>query len=343
MIKAIETTYKGYRFRSRLEARWAVAFDACGVSWTYEEEGFDLGERVGWYLPDFRLDFGRTPDLNPTIEIKPLSARPYGGVRLPKVYMAGSMRSGEGWRGIGVTDRSSRTGSTFSVNEWAGSSFLAHGRFIYVGPFSISDDHGCAHGSPHMAFGCGDEFFGEKTRYRRELIEECQDRIFRCDIFAAYIDRDDCFGTLVEIGMAKAMDKLIWVGISPDVARNLAYKAYGYIDEEEYRAEKDHEMWFAQDLADHSVIVDKDKAADAFNSYVDSIELKRLPSEITQGLAISSSGQLHFVIYGDPMECSVFNCRSGQFETNASMLGINDYAAMAARSARFEHGQRGAA
>lgn len=52
-IKAIETTYKGYRFRSRLEARWAVFFDALGVRWEYEPEGYDLGE-AGWYLPDFR-------------------------------------------------------------------------------------------------------------------------------------------------------------------------------------------------------------------------------------------------------------------------------------------------
>ena len=35
-LKAIETEYKGYRFRSRLEARWAVFFDACGVKWEYE-------------------------------------------------------------------------------------------------------------------------------------------------------------------------------------------------------------------------------------------------------------------------------------------------------------------
>lgn len=54
MIQAIETKYKGYRFRSRLEARWAVFFDALGVQWEYEKEGFDLGER-GWYLPDFWL------------------------------------------------------------------------------------------------------------------------------------------------------------------------------------------------------------------------------------------------------------------------------------------------
>lgn len=54
MIKAIETRYNGYRFRSRLEARWAVFFDALGVKWEYEKEGYDLGE-WGWYLPDFWL------------------------------------------------------------------------------------------------------------------------------------------------------------------------------------------------------------------------------------------------------------------------------------------------
>jgi hypothetical protein len=56
-IKAIETIYKGYRFRSRLEARWAVFFDALGIEWVYEPEGYDLGE-AGWYLPDFWFDFG---------------------------------------------------------------------------------------------------------------------------------------------------------------------------------------------------------------------------------------------------------------------------------------------
>ena len=65
MIKAIETQYKGYRFRSRLEARWAVFFDALCLRWEYEPEGFDLGE-FGWYLPDFYL-----PDWDVWIEVKP--------------------------------------------------------------------------------------------------------------------------------------------------------------------------------------------------------------------------------------------------------------------------------
>ena len=54
MIKAIETEYKGYRFRSRLEARWAVFFDAIGAKWEYEPEGYELADGT-MYLPDFVL------------------------------------------------------------------------------------------------------------------------------------------------------------------------------------------------------------------------------------------------------------------------------------------------
>lgn len=53
-IKAIETYYKGYRFRSRLEARWAVFFDAAGIEYEYEPEGFRL-EDGSCYLPDFKI------------------------------------------------------------------------------------------------------------------------------------------------------------------------------------------------------------------------------------------------------------------------------------------------
>lgn len=49
----IQTMYKGHRFRSRLEARWAVFFDAYGIEWEYEKEGYELPS--GWYLPDFWL------------------------------------------------------------------------------------------------------------------------------------------------------------------------------------------------------------------------------------------------------------------------------------------------
>lgn len=53
-MKAIETVYKNRRFRSRLEARWAVFFDALGIKWYYEPQGFQKGDRR--YLPDFAID-----------------------------------------------------------------------------------------------------------------------------------------------------------------------------------------------------------------------------------------------------------------------------------------------
>lgn len=62
--KPIETHYAGCRFRSRLEARWAVFFDHLGIVWQYESEGYELstGDR---YLPDFYL-----PDFDQWVEVK---------------------------------------------------------------------------------------------------------------------------------------------------------------------------------------------------------------------------------------------------------------------------------
>lgn len=77
-IPPIETRYAGCRFRSRLEARWAVFFDTVGIPWQYEPQGFELTplpaeliekmhndwlrepqesdhEHLGRYLPDFWL------------------------------------------------------------------------------------------------------------------------------------------------------------------------------------------------------------------------------------------------------------------------------------------------
>lgn len=64
-IKPIETTYNGYRFRSRLEARWAVFFDTIGLRYKYESEGLKMSGDV-CYLPDFWL-----PDWKKYVEIKP--------------------------------------------------------------------------------------------------------------------------------------------------------------------------------------------------------------------------------------------------------------------------------
>lgn len=62
-ITAIETSYAGCRFRSRLEARWAVFFNHLGVPWAYEPQGYLIDGRP--YLPDFWL-----PSLGAWAEVK---------------------------------------------------------------------------------------------------------------------------------------------------------------------------------------------------------------------------------------------------------------------------------
>lgn len=52
-VKAIETKFDGYKFRSRIEARWAMVFKLLGQPYEYEKEGYDLGGE--WYLCDFWL------------------------------------------------------------------------------------------------------------------------------------------------------------------------------------------------------------------------------------------------------------------------------------------------
>lgn len=67
-IKAIQTEYKGHKFRSRLEARWAIFFDIIGLVWEYEPDGYDL-DGV-WYLPDFRV-YSKNTEAVSFYEIKP--------------------------------------------------------------------------------------------------------------------------------------------------------------------------------------------------------------------------------------------------------------------------------
>ncbi|TQS30021.1 hypothetical protein [Microbispora sp. KK1-11] len=66
-LQAIETQYSGCRFRSRLEARWAVFFDTLGIPWEYEPQGYLIGPEDNRrpYLPDFYL-----PGIGTWVEVK---------------------------------------------------------------------------------------------------------------------------------------------------------------------------------------------------------------------------------------------------------------------------------
>ncbi len=78
----IPTTYRGVRFRSRLEARWAAFMDALRWPWVYEPT--DLCS----YIPDFVVSF-TSPLL---VEVKPALEREELAAHLPRI-------ADSGWQG----------------------------------------------------------------------------------------------------------------------------------------------------------------------------------------------------------------------------------------------------
>jgi hypothetical protein len=90
----------------------------------------------------------------------------------------------------------------------------------------------------HLGYFHGSEGYGNHgydmsdARGRRLIVSECEAAISRADLVFAYLNSPDCFGTLAEIGMAKAQGKFVYVAI-------------------EHTAEwEGTDYWFIEELAD---------------------------------------------------------------------------------------------
>jgi hypothetical protein len=68
-FEALETVAFSHKFRSRLEARWAVFFENLSLKWEYEPQGFLIDDVS--YLPDFRVFTPQGKEI--WYEIKPLN------------------------------------------------------------------------------------------------------------------------------------------------------------------------------------------------------------------------------------------------------------------------------
>ena len=105
--KAIDTYYAKRFFRSRLEARWAVFFDALKIEWDYEREGYELGGIR--YLPDFWLpgvylrrkaDVGLWVEIKPTVEEMKENERKFFILDKPVVVFVGAPPGYDDNRGV---------------------------------------------------------------------------------------------------------------------------------------------------------------------------------------------------------------------------------------------------
>lgn len=83
-IAAKPTTYNGYLFRSKLEAKWAVFFDRLGKPYEYEPEAFRCNDgsqyTPDFYLPELMIRIFGSEKAGAYLEVKPLgflSGLPY--------------------------------------------------------------------------------------------------------------------------------------------------------------------------------------------------------------------------------------------------------------------------
>lgn len=90
--------------------------------------------------------------------------------------------------------------------------------FIYTGAFTIGCDHGCSHKKfetfNDSTRGSGTHGAASSTCVETDLPpsfiqDRCFNGIARADMVFVWIDSEDCYGTLVEIGYAKALGKPI--------------------------------------------------------------------------------------------------------------------------------------
>lgn len=153
---------------------------------------------------------------------------------MKRVYFAGKVEK-NGWRDQLLLDRCMSRGE-----------FIYDNHFLYAGPFAIGCDHGCFHGEAShglLEANCcgsiGDELFDFDAMSPREAVRRCFAQVEGSDLVVAYLDRDDCQGTIVELGYAIALRKPILLFHENPINVDLNSVSYPH-------SEVKDELWFVK-------------------------------------------------------------------------------------------------
>lgn len=114
---------------------------------------------------------------------------------------------------------------------------------LYTGPYFVSCDHSCYHGPG--SHGCGN------TRgcgyinpiSPQQIISNCFSGINLCDLFFCFLNSNDAYGSLAELGYAKALGKKIWIVVDPLFYQFCFYQNYDNL-------QRKHDLWFLFGMAD---------------------------------------------------------------------------------------------
>ena len=130
-------------------------------------------------------------------------------------------------------------------------SIIVKDNITITGPFFISCDHGCYHGDGKHGVGAvnslhSDEWGGCMGNYytRDDVLNICKGQIDKAEIVFAYINCNDCYGTLAEIGYAHAKGKDIVIAFSNEKLRQEMW----FADKMQQRTGDVSERWIKEQL-----------------------------------------------------------------------------------------------
>lgn len=125
-----------------------------------------------------------------------------------KLYFAGKIGKND-WR-TPLVGALAGLGATAAAEEWPTLERAVLGRHAYVGPYFVACDHGCGHAPDGHGARAGAETPGcfEPTP-RALVVERCLEAVRRADLVFAWIDSVTAYGTIFELGFARAIGKPI--------------------------------------------------------------------------------------------------------------------------------------
>ena len=156
------------------------------------------------------------------------------------------------------------------------------GTVKYWGPSALSCDHGCWHDSDHGIVnpadasmhwstfyqhchyqresnpqyftwnsrgegGCPDGHREDNGLSRMQAVERCKFQIMQAEALYGYIDSNDCYGTLVEIGFANAMGIPVHLVFSKELPH--CQDKTSYNDHGQYKEFDHDDFWFVKEMA----------------------------------------------------------------------------------------------
>lgn len=174
----------------------------------------------------------------------------YKGIK--SVYLAGKIGKND-WRNSIVPGLKEIDGGA----SWPVIENGVGGVFDYAGPYFVSGEHGWFHDTEH-AIGGAPDYADASEKSRRSIFDKCEKAITNADFVICYLDSMDAYGTLVEIGMARAQGKAIVIYASPEIYSELTAFTQ---QEHGYNVSGYGELWFVAQCSDR-IIPTKDPAAD---------------------------------------------------------------------------------